>query len=226
MKPPKHSPSKKEAEHGSNRASALGLIKLDEPSPGFRRALYVVIGITGSMSLLEAAAGHFGFSHALQADALDFLDDMLAYTLSLATMGSSLRIKAAAATLKAVLLCMASLWILGSAIFHLFVSELPRVEVMGTVGVLGLLANAFCQILLAPHLGSSPHNLDVGLSVRHDMMGNIGVIVTAAAVWVLDAPWPDLLIAIVATGQLFWMSAKTLPQAITLYRTSRGSATR
>jgi Co/Zn/Cd efflux system component len=43
--------------------------------PGYRRALWVVLGINATMFLVEIAAGLAAGSASLQADALDFLGD-------------------------------------------------------------------------------------------------------------------------------------------------------
>lgn len=202
------------------------MMHLDGLTPGYRNALCIVIAITGVMFLVETAAGHIYGSHVLQADALDFLDDTLTYALSLAVIGASMRVRAAAACLKAVLLCLTSLWVLSSSIYHLFVFGLPRAEIMGAVGLLAVLANTACLALLGPHAHRDASIRADGLNYRHDIAGNVAVVIAALAVWFLQSPWPDLLLAIVATGQWFFITIQMLQQAILLYRASGESSMR
>ena len=49
--------------------------KFDGVSKGFKRALWAVITINGTMFFVEMAAGAMAGSQALKADALDFLGD-------------------------------------------------------------------------------------------------------------------------------------------------------
>jgi len=207
-------------------STSIGMLHLDGLTPGYRNALWIVIAITGVMFLIETAAGHMYGSHVLQADALDFLDDTLTYALSLAVIGASMRVRAAATCLKAFFLCLTSLWVLSSSLYHLFVSGLPRAEIMGAVGLLAVLANTACLTLLAPHAHRDANIRANGLNYRHDIAGNVAVVIAAVAVWVLQSPWPDLLLAIVATGQWFFITIQMLQQAVRLYRASGESSMR
>lgn len=223
------SPRRKRAARAPDREGARtvapDMLRLDGISPGHRKALWVVIAITGSMFAIETAAGHIYGSHVLQVDALDFLDDMLIYALSLAVIGASIRIRAAAAIFKATILCLMSLWILGSAIYHLFVLALPHAEVMGAAGLLGILANTACVRILAPYTDGSADVRPDDLDYQHELVGNIAVVVAAAAVWALQSPWPDLLIAITASGHFLFFALQMLRRAAGLYQTS-GNVTR
>jgi Co/Zn/Cd efflux system component len=48
-------------------------------NPGYRRALWIVLGINAAMFLVEIGAGLAARSASLQADALDFLGDAANY---------------------------------------------------------------------------------------------------------------------------------------------------
>ena len=213
------------SDQAQRRADSMGMIDLDGLTRSYRNTLWIVTAITGSMFLFEAAAGHMYGSHVLQADALDFLDDTLTYALSLAAIGASMRMRAAAALLKATFLCLMSLWVIGSSIYHLFVFDLPRAEIMGTVGLLAIIANTACLAFLAPHTGRDAHIRADGVNFRHDIAGNVAVIITAVAVWALQSPWLDLLIAIVATGRWSTTAIRMLRQAVGVYRASGNSTT-
>jgi Cation efflux family len=66
-------------------------------SPDYKRRLWLVIAINATMFLVEMAAGTLAGSQALQADALDFLGDATTYAISLAVIGTTIRIRARAA---------------------------------------------------------------------------------------------------------------------------------
>jgi Co/Zn/Cd efflux system component len=192
-----------------------GLIKPEDIAADRRGALRVVMTITGSMFFIEVVAGHFCGSVALQADALDFLDDMLTYALSIAVFGAGTQRRAAAALFKGALLCVASLVVIGSAIYHMFALDLPRADIMGVVGLLGALVNIGCLSLLAPLVQDDVNVRTSWLTYRHDVAGNIAVVLMAIAVWAFQSPWPDVIVAILASGyslagasRLVWQTAK------------------
>ena len=62
---------------------------------GYRRILWVALGINLSMFLVEIIASFLAESVSLRADALDFLGDSLTYGMSLAVIGAAVRVRAA-----------------------------------------------------------------------------------------------------------------------------------
>jgi len=202
------------------------LIAFKTVTPGHRTALWTVIAIAVAMFVLETVAGHLCGSHALRADALDFLDDALVYAMSLAMLGKSVRAGAAAAAFNAIIMCAASLWVLSFALYHFFAPQLPHPGMMGLVGGLGILANLACMAVLAPHTGERRvFRIDVERD-RPDIVGNSAVVVTAAIVWLLQSPWPDLLVAVMASVQLLWLAFQMLRSALALYRRTESDSGR
>ncbi|MBN8913050.1 MAG: cation transporter [Hyphomicrobium sp.] len=197
-----------------DQGTQCGLLDLDEAPSGHRVALLIVIAITGSMFVIEMIGGYLSSSHALTADALDFLHDVLVYALSLAVIGTTKRTRAAAALLMAGILCVTSLGVLTSAIYHSFIPELPHAGVMGFVGALGILANLGSIAILAPHIGERRLFSIYEENSRPSILGNIAVIATAVAVWGLQSPWPDLVIGIAASAQLFRSALQMLQSAL------------
>ncbi|MCZ6860789.1 MAG: cation transporter, partial [Alphaproteobacteria bacterium] len=65
-------------------------VKFDGLSGAYKRALWAVIAINGSMFLGEMVAGVFAGSQALKADALDFLGDTATYAITLFVIGMPL----------------------------------------------------------------------------------------------------------------------------------------
>jgi Co/Zn/Cd efflux system component len=107
-------------------------------SPDYKRRLWLAIAINATMFFVEMGAGALAGSRALQADALDFLGDTFTYGMSLAVIGSALRVRAWAAFVKGVSLTVMGLWVLGATAYYVLVFGTPRAEVMGVVGFLAL----------------------------------------------------------------------------------------
>ena len=122
--------------------------KFDGVSKDFKRALWVVIAINGSMFFVEMAAGAFAGSKALQADALDFLGDTVTYAISLFVIGMSLRIRAMAALAKGFSLGAMGLWVFGSTAYQVLILGMPSATIMGAIGFMALAANIISVLLL------------------------------------------------------------------------------
>jgi len=175
-------------------------------SADYKRRLWLVIGINALMFLVEMTAGALAGSQALQADALDFLADTTTYGISLAVIGASLRMRSLAAFGKGASLLLMGAWVLGSTLYHVFVTGLPRAEVMGAVGVLALAANAASVLLLMRYKDGDANVRSVWLCSRNDAIGNVVVMIAAVVVWLTDTRWPDLIVAAIMAS-LFLSSA-------------------
>ena len=135
------------------------------------------------MFAVETGAGAFAGSQALQADALDFLGDTLTYGISLAVIGSAVRVRAWAAFAKAASLTLMGLWVLGATAYHVLVLGIPRAEIMGVVGFLALAANVASVLLLVKYKDGDANVRSVWLCSRNDAIGNVAVMIAAVAVW-------------------------------------------
>ncbi len=179
---------------------------MDNTTPAYRRVLWIVIALNLGMFAVEMFAGIKGQSLALQADALDFLGDGLTYGLSLAVLGSALRVRATAALIKGVSLALLAAWILGSAIWRVVFVGDPSPLLMSTVGVLALAINALSALLLMGYRHGDANVRSVWLCSRNDAIGNVAVIAAAGLVAVTSTAWPDLLVA-AAMASLFLHSS-------------------
>jgi len=187
-------------------------------NPRYKRILWTVIGINGTMFLTEMIAGQLAGSQALKADALDFLADTITYGLSLAVIGASLRRRASAALFKGASLSAMALWVFGSTIYQTLVLGLPKAEVMGLIGVLALAANLASVLLLLPYKDGDPNVRSVWLCSRNDAIGNVIVMIAALGVWGTATAWPDLAVAAVMAGIFLTSSVQILRQAWAEYR--------
>jgi cation diffusion facilitator family transporter len=182
-------------------------------SADYKRRLWLVIAINATMFLVEMGAGALAGSQALQADALDFLADAATYGISLAVIGTSIQIRARAATLKALSLTVMALWVLGSTAYHVIILGVPRAEVMGAIGLLALAANLASVIILVRYKDGDANVRSVWLCSRNDAIGNVAVMVAALAVWGTATKWPDLLVAAIMAGLFLTSSIQILRQS-------------
>ena len=148
-------------------------------SADYKRRLWAVIAINATMFVVEIGAGAFAGSQALQADALDFLGDTLTYGISLAVIGSAVRVRAWAAFAKAASLTLMGLWVLGATAYHVLVLGIPRAEIMGVVGFLALAANVASVLLLVKYKDGDANVRSVWLCSRNDAIGNVAVMIAA-----------------------------------------------
>ena len=181
-------------------------VKFEGLSLDYKRRLWAVIAINAGMFFLETAGGHLAGSNALQADALDFLGDALTYGITLAAIGAAAATRARAALFKGFTLFLMGLWVFGSTAYHVLVLGVPRAELMGAIGFLALAANVTSVLLLMKYRDGDANVRSVWLCSRNDAIGNVAVMLAAAAVWLTASKWPDLIVAALMAG-LFLSSA-------------------
>lgn len=191
-----------------------GTPDFDGTTPGYRRALWIVIVINAVMFGVEMTAGMAARSQALQADALDFLGDSLTYGLSLAVIGMSLRVRARAALFKGISLSVMGLWVFGTTAYRVLVLGVPEAAVMGMVAVLALAANLASVAILLRYRNGDANVRSVWLCSRNDAIGNVTVLLAAAGVWASDTAWPDLMVATVMAGLFLYSSAHIIRQSL------------
>ena len=142
--------------------------------PGYRRVLWVVLGINAAMFVAELLFGVAAGSVSLQADALDFLGDAGNYGISLLVTGLALHYRSRATFVKGV--------------------------TMGRVGVAALLANALSFALLWRYRRGDSNMQSVWLCSRNDVIGNCAVLLAALGVFGTSQGWPDVLVAVIMAG--------------------------
>lgn len=184
----------------------------------YKRVLWTVIAINAIMFLVEIVAGRIAGSQALQADALDFLADTLTYGLSLAVIGTSLKVRSTAALFKGASLTLMGLWVLGSTAYQVLILGLPSAEIMGGIGAMALAANVASVLLLMRYKDGDANVRSVWLCSRNDAIGNGIVLVAALSVWGTATAWPDLIVAAIMAGLFLNSSFLILRQSIAEYR--------
>jgi cation diffusion facilitator family transporter len=194
-------------------------VAFDGMSGDYRRRLIAVIAINAVMFIVEMTAGQLAGSQALKADALDFLADTLTYGASLAVIGMALRTRSVVALAKGASLLVMGLWVLGSTIWHVFVTGMPEAEVMGIVGVLALAANVASVVILMRYKDGDANVRSVWLCSRNDAIGNVAVMAAAIGVWATATAWPDLVVAGIMAALFLSSAWQILRRAWAEYRT-------
>jgi Co/Zn/Cd efflux system component len=181
--------------------------------PGYRRALWVVLGINAAMFLVEIAAGLAAGSASLQADALDFLGDATNYGISLLVVGMALRYRAMAALVKGASMAAFGLWVIATVIWHAVHGTLPSAIAMGAVGLAALAANATSFGILWFYRAGDANMRSAWICTRNDVLGNLAVLLAALGVFGTGTGWPDVVVATI-------MAALALQGASTVLRQS------
>lgn len=175
-------------------------------TPGYKRALWIVVLLNVGYGLVEIVGGFLAGSQALKADALDFLGDGLITFLGLLAVGWSPLWRARSALIQGVFLGLLGLGVLVTTGYRVLVLHQPDSEMMGIFGAIALVVNVAAAAVLIPHRTGDANVRAVWLFSRNDAIGNAAVVIAAGLVWWTGTPWPDLAVALVIAG-LFLQSA-------------------
>ena len=159
-----------------------------------RRVLVIVLVINALMFFLELGAGVVAGSTALMADATDMLGDALVYGVSIYALARSDRWKAGAAMFKGVFILALGVGIVLNVIAKVQSGIPPSSTLMLAFGGLALIANLVCLRLLWRFRSHDVNMASTFECSRNDVISNVGVLVAAAAVALLNSPWPDIII--------------------------------
>lgn len=190
-----------------------------------RRILTVVLLINVLMFLAELGAGWWADSRALIADSADNLGDALAYLLSLAVVGHSLRRRSGAAFVKGLLQLVFALAVVASIIHGLLTAPQPAGPVMMGVAAAALAGNLVCFGLLLRYRHADINMRSIWLCSRNDVIGNLAVIVSGGMVMLLHAWWPDILVAAVVAAIFLQTSISVLTESVREWRRAEPDGT-
>jgi cation diffusion facilitator family transporter len=184
----------------------------------------LVLAINAVLFIVEAAAGLLAHSTALLADSLDMFGDSLVYGFSLYVLWRSAEWKAMAAVVKGVIMALFGAGVLIEAVYKIAAGVTPAAETMGIIGLLVLIGNGVCFLLLFRHRSDDLNMRSTWLCSRNDIIANIAVLIAAGGVAYFRSIWPDVLVGgIIAV--LFLRTAFTvLSESIQEYRDLRSSA--
>ena len=182
------------------------------------KVLWIALAINGVMFGLEFFVGLQTGSTSLLADSLDMLGDALVYGFTLYVVGLSVRWKASAALLKGIIMAGFGIMVLAQAGYHLVSSDVPDFRIMGAIGVLALLANGTCLLLLTKRRNDDLNMRSTWLCSRNDIIANVGILIAAVGVFASGSRWPDLAIGLLITAVYMRSAVYVIRQATTALR--------
>lgn len=185
------------------------------------RVLYVVLSVNAAMFLVEFVSGWIARSTALLGDSLDMLGDASVYALTLYTLQRSLRTQAGASLFKGGVMLIFGFGVIAEAL-HKSLSgvAIPAADVMGGIGLLALVANAICFLLLYTHRSDNLNMRSTWLCSRNDVIANISVIAAAGLVAWTGSFWPDVLVGLAIAALFIESARKILIESIQAWRTA------
>jgi len=161
-----------------------------------RRVLIALLLINGFMFVAELGIGWWAQSTALIADALDMLADAMVYGVGLYAVGKPLLVKTQAARLSGTLQVLLGLLVLADILRRFVVGSEPVSSMMMGMGLVALLANVTCLILIAKHREGEVHMRASWIFSKNDVIANLGVILAGGLVAWTGSRLPDLLIGV------------------------------
>lgn len=183
-----------------------------------RRILIIVLLINAVMFVAEFSAGLLSGSTALLADSLDMLADAIVYALGLFALGRASHWRARAALTSGVFQLLLGFGVALEALWKMLAGGLPDAATMGLFGVVALLANTVCFLLLARFRDGDINLRATWICSRNDMLGNIGVLVAAGMVTWLASPVPDIVIGLLIAAVVIRSAWRIVVEArVTLY---------
>ncbi len=161
-----------------------------------RQVLVPLLLINGVMFVVELVAGIVAQSTGLIADSLDMLADATVYGLSWYAVGRPPGAKVQAARLSGMFQMLLALGVMADVLRRFIVGSEPVSAWMMGMGLLALLANVSCLLLIARHRRGEIHMRASWIFSRNDVIANLGVMAAGALVAWLDSPLPDLIIGL------------------------------
>ncbi len=159
-----------------------------------KNVLITLLLINGVMFLFEITLGWYAQSTGLIADSFDMLADAIVYAIGIVAIGKSLQHKANAALLSGWFQGVLALMILVDVSRRVLMGSEPVSFFMIGVGLIALIANVICLILIQKHKEGEVHMRASWVFSKNDVIANTGVIISGLLVWLLESRWPDLII--------------------------------
>lgn len=183
-----------------------------------RKVLIVVLVINAVLFVVEAGAGLLAHSTALLADSLDMLGDSLVYGFSLYVLWRSAEWRAMAAVFKGIIMAVFGIGVLAEAVYKMTSAVVPVAETMGIIGLLVLLGNGLCFLLLFRHRSDDLNMRSTWLCSRNDIIANLSVLAAAGGVSYFRSFWPDVVVGGAIAVLFFRTALVVLKESIYEYR--------
>tara|TARA_R110002072_G_scaffold77138_3_gene180290 strand:+ start:1637 stop:2542 length:906 start_codon:yes stop_codon:yes gene_type:complete len=161
------------------------------------RILKWLLAINAVMFGVEITIGWLAQSTGLIADSLDMFADAAVYGVSLYAVGHSVRMKVRAAHLAGWLQVILALGVLSEVLRRFAFGSEPESNLMMAIGLIALIANSLCLVLIAKSRDSGAHMKASWIFSANDVIANLGVILAGILVAFTGSRYPDLVIGLV-----------------------------
>ena len=177
------------------------------------KVLWIILVINAVMFAVEFSGGIKAASLSLTGDSLDMLGDALVYGCSLYVIQKGTRAQAQSALLKGGIMFLCAIAVFARATYQLYAQTVPTVGLMSEIGILALLANLICFLLLIRHRNDNINMSSVWLCSRNDIIANTSVLLTAGLVFLTGSFLPDFILGLLLTVVFAQSAGKVLTQA-------------
>ena len=167
------------------------------------KVLVILLLINAVMFLVEFGVGWWAQSTALIADAMDMLADAMVYGVGLYAVGKAASAKIHAATLSGWLQAGIGLLVIVDVVRRFIYGSEPASILMMGMGVIALIANVICLILISKHRKGEVHMRASWIFSKNDVIANLGVILAGVLVGWTGSRLPDLIIGLVVALIVF-----------------------
>jgi len=161
------------------------------------KVLMWLLTINAVMFVVEFTVGIVAQSTGLIADSLDMFADAAVYGTAIYAIGKSDVLKLKAAHLSGWLQILLGLGALLEVIRRFIYGSEPVSALMISMGLVALIANVACLMLIAKKKDSGAHMKASWIFSANDVIANAGVILAGFLVWFTGSALPDLLIGLV-----------------------------
>ncbi|MDX1670000.1 MAG: cation transporter [Limnobacter sp.] len=189
-------------------------VETEPPSERYRKVLWFALLANLAMFVVEVVAGFGADSVSLLADAVDFFGDAANYGVSLFVLGMGLSARAKATLLKGFSMAAFGVGILGVAVYNVYTNQTPEHLTMGFIAILALVTNVAVAVMLYSFREGDSNMRSVWLCSRNDAIGNVAVIIAAAAVAFWGNLWPDVIVAVFMAGLAITSAKSVIQQAL------------
>ena len=176
--------------------SSFDLLEPDDV-PGEAKTLKVLLAINAAMFVFELVLGLVAESTGLIADSLDMFADAAVYGVALMAVAAAASRKVKAAHFAGWLQALLALFALAEVIRRAVFGSEPESGLMMGVGLVALVANVACLMLISKKKESGAHMKASYIFSANDVIANMGVIVAGALVAWSGSSIPDLVIGTV-----------------------------
>ncbi len=175
-------------------------IQLDASNAAERKTLLWVLGINFLQVIVAGLVGIVADSTGLLGAALDNLGDAAVYAVSIYAVGRTIVAKAHVARMSGILLTVLGLALLVEVLRRFFAGAEPIGLAMIITAIANAATNLLCLRLLRAHRDEGVHLKASWMFTTNDMLANVGIVLSGAAVMFFASPLPDLIIGLVVGG--------------------------